>query len=414
MAPNLAADVDGAPRTSRRLALILSNGAYTYKKPLSRPAGTAAELSRKLVAMGFEVVSGIDQDLAAMRATTFRWLRLVEAAAEAEATGTVVSNVAKASASASLMLFFVFCGHGGAGRFFPVDCPAKGAAPEETYCFFEDFLFRLYDALSCNVLLRQGPARERSGEPPWEWRRGLSIQIVAVIESCRRLSAVEQKAYEQQRARIASGRRHLLPCVANTRADLAHMGGAEWDAARLSFLARLGPESPQLQLALSSESTTPSYDVVFLRSITEQIDRPVRLSGILERASLDTLRRTGYKQKPVLLSLSDRTSSLQDVILAPAPTGPADGADPALQRRRRSSSASGLKADSCFATSRTSSGNASIHARQASSPPGRLAVAGVMTSALMPCSIEPEGSHRSHKLTPGRPARLFASLPSLA
>jgi len=242
----------------------------------------------------------------------------------------------------------------------------------------------------------------------------LSIQIVAVIESCRRLSAVEQKAYEQQRARIASGRRHLLPCVANTRADLAHMGGAEWDAARLSFLARLGPESPQLQLALSSESTTPSYDVVFLRSITEQIDRPVRLSGILERASLDTLRRTGYKQKPVLLSLSDRTSSLQDVILAPAPTGPADGAAPALQRRRRSSSASGLKADSCFATSRTSSGNASIHARQASSPPGRLAVAGVMTSALTPCSIEPEGSHRLHKLTPGRPARLFASLPSLA
>merc|ERR1711933_228520 len=83
------------------------------------------------------------------------------------------------------------------------------------------------------------------------------------------------------------------------------MGGAEWDAARLSFLSRLGPGSPELLMALSSESTTPSYDVVFLRSITEAIDRPVRLGGILERASQDTLRRTGHKQKPVLLTFSE-------------------------------------------------------------------------------------------------------------
>ena len=42
---------------------------------------------------------------------------------------------------------------------------------------------------------------------------------------------------------------------------------------------------------------------VFLRSIIDSIDKPVRLGGILERAALDTLRRTGHQQRPVILSL---------------------------------------------------------------------------------------------------------------
>merc|ERR1712046_515389 len=116
--------------------------------------------------------------------------------------------------------------------------------------------------------------------------------------------------------------------------------GAEWDAARLSFLSQLGPNSPLLLLALSSESTTPSYDVVYLRSIVEQIDRPVKLVGMLERASLDTLRKTAHKQKPVLLMLCDQTDlaskqspKLQDLIIAPMSAGPQ------LPLRRNSSSA---------------------------------------------------------------------------
>merc|ERR1712060_397220 len=133
----------------------------------------------------------------------------------------------------------------------------------------------------------------------------------------------EKQAFEEERQRVAHGRRHLLPSLVAMRPDLASMGGAEWDAARLAFLSRLGPLAPQLLLALSSESTTPSYDVVFLRSITEAIDKPVRLGGILERACLDTLRRTGFKQKPVLVPLHgsqgplDGFPVLQDVILVP-------------------------------------------------------------------------------------------------
>ena len=33
----------------------------------------------------------------------------------------------------------------------------------------------------------------------------------------------------------------VLPSLAAFRSDLAPMGGAEWDAARLGFLSQLGP-----------------------------------------------------------------------------------------------------------------------------------------------------------------------------
>merc|ERR1711972_4559 len=187
---------------------------------------------------------------------------------------------------------------------------------------------RLYEVLSFNYRLRsdwphavkgKGLEMQPWDKPGWQWRR-LQTQIVAIVKSCRRLPKEEQLAFDQQRAKIAQGRRHMLPCLASLRPDLAPMGGAEWDAARLSFLSQLGTNSPHLLLALSSESTTPSYDVVYLRSITEQIDRPVRLVGILERAGLDTLRKTGHRQRPVFLTLCDQASrcdvSLHDLVLA--------------------------------------------------------------------------------------------------
>lgn len=278
--------------------------------------------------MDFQVVCATDEDLSGMRNSTLHWLQLVDKAANC-------IDIEEAEQKEPLLLMFVYCGHGAAGRFFPVDAP-KRPSPEESYCFFEDFLFRLYDVLSFNCRLKHDwPDNSASrnsdnwDQPSWEWRRW-PAQIISVIESCRRLSKDEQKAYELQRARIATGRRHLLPSVACLRPDLAPMGGAEWDAAHLSFLSQLGPNSPQLLLALSSESTTPSYDVVYLRSIVEQIDKPVRFVGMLERASLDTLRKTGHKQKPVMLLLCDRAESssrngsgkLQELILAQPAVGP--------------------------------------------------------------------------------------------
>lgn len=333
-----AAGAAPEPRASRRLALVLANGAYRHRQPLSKPVAAASELQGKLLSMGFEVVGAQDQGLDGMRSATSRWLERVESA----------TSSAEEDGPAPLLIFFAFCGHGGSGRFFPVDCP-RGRNPEGTYCFFADFLDRLYDVLSWRTV---GEDLER---PLWalgsqaledhlaqwggdrgagtrHWRLPGCVHVVSLVESCRRLSPEEQEAYEDARARVAAGRRHLLPSLAAHRPDLAHIGGAEWDAARLGGLGDLGAGSPQLLLALSSESTTSSYDAVFLRSVTEAIDRPVRLGGIFERAGLDTLRRTGHRQKPVLLVLGgpragDGTSATQDLVLA-------EGAPP-LQPRAR-------------------------------------------------------------------------------
>ncbi|CAK0808641.1 unnamed protein product [Prorocentrum cordatum] len=324
-------------RTSRRLALVFANGAYRHRRPLSKPVAAAAELRGKLLAMGFEVDGGQDEGLDGMRSATARWLRRVESA----------TSSAEEDSPAPLLIFFAFCGHGGSGRFYPVDCP-RGRNPEGTYCFFADFLDPLYEILSWRTIgedverplwalggqsLQQHLA-QWGGAGTRHWRLPGCVHVVSLIESCRRLSPEEQEAYEDARARVAAGRRHILPSLAAQRPDLAHIGGAEWDAARLGGLGDLGAGSPQLLLALSSESTTSSYDAVFLRSVTEAIDRPVRLGGILERAGLDTLRRTGHRQRPVLLVLGAPSAggggaATQDLVLAEGPAQPrARGAAP--------------------------------------------------------------------------------------
>jgi hypothetical protein len=332
-------------KPGRRFALILGNGAYTQKAPLSKTVPAALDMQRKLTAMDFQVVCATNEDLVGMRKNTLHWLDLVSAAADQMDKEPEQASLVSADQE-PLLLMFVYCGHGSADRLFPIDV-AKRPADEEIYCFFEDFLFRLYEVLSFNCRLRRDwlqnaskrrPENQAPDRPVWEWRRW-PVQIVSIIESCRRLSKEEQNAFDSQKARIANGRRHLLPCMASLRPDLAPIGGADWDAARLSFLSQLGSNSPQLLLALSSESTTPSYDVVYLRSIVEQIDRPVRFIGMLERARLDTLRKTGHKQKPVLLLLCDKAAlasssyaKLQDLVIAPSHAGP-----PLLLRRHSSS-----------------------------------------------------------------------------
>jgi len=207
----------------RRFALVLGNGAYTQKAPLSKTVGTAVEMQRKLITTGFQVVCATDQDLAGMRSVTLKWLELIAAAADS-------MDLVEAGSKDALVLFFVYCGHGGAGRLYPVDA-SKRPPPEETFCFFEDFLFKLYDVLSFNCRLRPDVGKGgKNGQgwqnPGWEWRRW-PAQVVSILESCRRLSKDEKEAYEQQRACIANGRRHLLPSVVSMKPELASMGGAE-------------------------------------------------------------------------------------------------------------------------------------------------------------------------------------------
>ncbi|CAK9110019.1 unnamed protein product [Durusdinium trenchii] len=278
----------------KRLALLLANGAYTIRAPLSRPVAVSTAMAKKL------------------EVATEEWLSDVATAVDSFAEE---SSDRRFDDEPPLLLLCSFCGHGAAGCFFPVD--SKRPCPqEESFSFFEDLLFPLLHVL--------GLAFEH-GTPAWLLP---GVRIFMIIESCRRLLKDEHEAYQATKTQVAQKKRHLLPCVQAMRPDLA-FGNAMWDQQRLAFLShlgRLGHGAPELLLALSSESTTASYDVVFLRSIVESIDKPLRLGGILERASLDTLRRTGHQQKPVILSFGpadakqERRMKLEEYVLArPAP-----------------------------------------------------------------------------------------------
>lgn len=297
----------------QRLALLLANGAYTIRAPLSRPVEVSAALAEKLRAMGFSVRSAEDQTLNGMKAATEDWLSEVADALDLAVQSEMETPKDLVDPGPPLLILFSYCGHGAAGCFFPVDC-GRPCGREDTFCFFEDLLFRLFKVLG-------RPASEFfrcdfSGETGACWLLP-GIRIVVIIESCRRLLKDERYAYEATKTHVAYQKRHLLPSVQALRPDLAFQN-AIWDQRRLAFLRHLGPNAPEILMALSSESTTASYDVVFLRSIVDSIDKPVRLGGILERASLETLRRTGHQQKPVVLSFggSGERNLLEESVLA--------------------------------------------------------------------------------------------------
>jgi len=285
----------------KRTALLLANGAYTIRAPLSRPVAVSAALAEKLKVMDFKVRSADDQNLQGMKVATEEWL------------SDIADMDSEPEDLEPPLLLFSYCGHGAAGCFFPVDC-GRPCAREETFCFFEDFLFRLFDVLG------QRPANifhhDTCGDIHASWLLP-GIRIVVIIESCRRLLKDERQAYEATKSELQMRKRHLLPSVQALRPDLAFQN-AVWDQRRLAFLRHLGPNAPEILMALSSESTTASYDVVFLRSIVDSIDKPVRLGGILERASLDTMRRTGHQQKPVVLTFGGAglERRLEECILA--------------------------------------------------------------------------------------------------
>jgi len=46
--------------TSRRIALVIGNGAYTAAPPLKNPPNDARDMAASLKALGFDVTSGIN------------------------------------------------------------------------------------------------------------------------------------------------------------------------------------------------------------------------------------------------------------------------------------------------------------------------------------------------------------------
>ena len=52
---------------AKRVALVIGNSQYEYAVELANPKNDAADMSKKLSDLGFEVVSGLDLDLRGMR-----------------------------------------------------------------------------------------------------------------------------------------------------------------------------------------------------------------------------------------------------------------------------------------------------------------------------------------------------------
>src|SRR5690242_11141826 len=50
----------GDPATSKRIALVIGNGAYTSAPPLKNPPNDARDMAATLKALGFDVTSGIN------------------------------------------------------------------------------------------------------------------------------------------------------------------------------------------------------------------------------------------------------------------------------------------------------------------------------------------------------------------
>lgn len=321
----------------RRLALIFANGDYHHRRKLTRTVGAAVELRQKLTGLGFEVTCAINQDQQGMSSQTRDWLRMVEQAEDSDD-------------KRPLLLLFCYCGHGHGGTFLPIDTPQGPVQLEKCYSLVDGLLRPLIKALGSPgsndddgiqpllKLLRVGESSKAPKKgfdpfdpfdpldlPPCPSRRRrvrAPTQVLILVEACRKLAAQDKQAFEMQRARIERGHRHLIPSFATAQRGPRHMSGALWDVDEFSFLRPKNSEDPRFTLALSSESTRASYDAHFLRCIVEGIDKPVKLGGILERAKLETMRRTGFQQTPAIMNLTgDHSgSTMLDTALALTPS----------------------------------------------------------------------------------------------
>jgi len=216
-----------------------------HRGKLSLTVAVCTDLRAKLDAMGFEVVGANDQNLEGMRAATHGWLELVRNTVDVITNEDVSTKTANQN-EPPLILLVALCGHGRAGQLFPVDVSRETQA-SGMYCFKEDLLSPLYGILGGNACLGRRPTKPAPSiwrhvgsvddplEPTWHPQ---GVHLVALVESCRRLSSEDQEVYEQSRLRVANSRRHMLPSLAAFRPDLTPLGGGDWDASRLASLSR--------------------------------------------------------------------------------------------------------------------------------------------------------------------------------
>ena len=158
---------------SRRVALVIGNSAYAHAPELPNPKNDAVDMAAKLSGLGFAVVSGVDLDLAGVRAK--------------------VREFSAAATSADLALFF-YAGHGiqanGVNYMIPVDADiADEAALDFEAVEMESVLKVMADAPTLVVLLdacRDNPFGEKLAR---SLRRGGRTRNIALGKGLAQLDA---------------------------------------------------------------------------------------------------------------------------------------------------------------------------------------------------------------------------------
>jgi len=191
-------------------------------------------------------------------------------------------------------LVFTFIGHGRQDRLMPADCGPKGP-------FF---------SLSADLL---GPVQERAAVSG-------AFEVLVVGDTCRRLLNGEEKAWEGERASRKKSARRLLPAIAALRNDYS-TDARQHDEARFADFAPQDPSGAQILLAFSSGATMKSKDGLYLRALSEALERPVSLAKRLALTKQVVERRTNFKQTPEVIELTFPRGRVVSSGLDSAPPG---------------------------------------------------------------------------------------------
>lgn len=135
--PPPAAEQRQRAETSRRVALVIGNGAYAHVKPLPNPTNDARAMAKSLRDIGFVVTEGTDLDRTAMQATIRDFLR--------EAARAQVAVV-------------YYAGHGvqidGRNYLVPIDIQLRpGSGVTETMMDMDTIMAGLDDQIRTNILI---------------------------------------------------------------------------------------------------------------------------------------------------------------------------------------------------------------------------------------------------------------------
>ena len=136
-APPPPAPVQAATATSRRVALVIGNGAYTHVRALPNPTNDARSIAKSLRDIGFVVSEGTDLDRTAMQATIRDFLR---------------------DAARAQVAVVYYAGHGvqvdGRNYLVPVDIQLQaGSGMTDTMMDMDTIMAGLDDQVRTNILI---------------------------------------------------------------------------------------------------------------------------------------------------------------------------------------------------------------------------------------------------------------------